>query len=125
MTPIEAFVDWLGDKVTEFTPTRGLWIESQDMADARWLSIWQTPAGAPSGDAARINIRVVLTGRRQAPEDMILVERTAQALGRDAIDNYRTACIANIRAMGLPQGPFYSTENRVYYELNFEILMRY
>lgn len=124
MSPIDAFVAWVENKVPGYTLTRGLWRESSVKSEERFLAIWMSPVGAPSGDAAKINIRVVMTGRRQAPQDTKQVENATLALASAAVDDFRTACITNIRALGLPNGPFYTDENRVYYELNFEMLMR-
>lgn len=124
MSPIDAFVAWVENKVQGYTLTRGLWRESSTKSGEKFLSIWMSPVGAPSGDAARIIIRLVMTGRRQALHDTVQVENDILALARAAVDDFRTACITNIRAMGLPNGPLYTEENRVYYELNFEMLMR-
>lgn len=124
MSPINSFVAWVEDKVQGYTLTRGLWRESSTKSREKFLSIWMSPAGAPSGDAARIIIRLVMTGRRQALHDTVQVENDILALASATVDDFRTACITNIRTMGLPNGPFYTEENRVYYELNFEILTR-
>lgn len=125
MTPITAFHGWAAPKLSGYVVTRGLWVEDSATPDEKFVSLWQSNMGAPFNDAAEVNIRVIITGRRQSPQDVVTVESDALALASAAVEDYSAECIANIRAMGLPNGPFFTEENRVYYEVNFEIMMRY
>ena len=125
MTPIAAFAGWATGRLTGYIMTRGAWQESTAEPSDKFLSIWQSSMGTPFMDAGNVNVRVILTGKRQTPQDAISVESDILALASAAVDDYQGECIANIRAMGLPNGPFFTEENRVYYEVNFEIMMRY
>lgn len=124
MTPIDAFATWLTGRVPGYVVTRGPWREDAAQPGDRFISLWANPGRNPSGDAGYAIIRVIATGRRQEPGDVVEVERAIESIAAQAIDDYRTDCIGNIRAMSFPAGPFFTDENRVFYELNFEILMR-
>lgn len=124
MTPIEAFTAWVNGRAPEFTLSRGVWREDAADNASRFLSMWASPGRSPNGDAGYAVIRVIMTGRRQQPGDAVMVEQAIQNLAAQAHEFYRTECIGYIRAMGFPAGPFFTEENRVYYELNFEILTR-
>lgn len=125
MTPISAFAEWVEGRAPGFTLTRGAWREDSADGEKRFLSMWASPGRAPSGDTGYAVLRVVMTGRRQQPGDAVMVEQAIQNIATQADEDYRTDCIGYIRVMGFPAGPFFSEENRVYYELNLELLMRY
>lgn len=106
----------------QYQASRGQWVDSPALANVWIASIHAVGGGAVSVDDRRPRYRVILLGPRNGRQHADAVGRAADSLITAAIDGALTPCGAtHLRAINEPTGPGYTTENRVWFSLDFEV----
>lgn len=121
----EDFRDWIKAILgTGYRLTQGQWVEDQT-SEEDYFCVLQFGGRAPEVDVRYPSVRVLLLGPRNN-------RAAANTLGTDAQKIMAQASSAdrnvpceytNIRATGEPIGPGYTTENRAFYSLDFELIV--
>jgi hypothetical protein len=116
---MEMFVEWLRSlpETAGYQYSRGMWTESP----GRKLAVWQE-GGRIVGGSERVrypSMRLVIVGNRDARSDATEIEKLAEVL---IAKDYQFDCV-HLRAIGGMIGPGYTTENRPWVELNFELVI--
>lgn len=120
----EDFVAWLKLTIsdTDYTYSRGMWIDSAAMNQRKILAVFQTGGPAPDTGDRRQNYRVIMFGKRDTRTDMVVVANDMERLMQAALGDVEPCGAANARAIGEPNGPSFTTENRAFVMLDFEVL---
>jgi hypothetical protein len=123
-TPINLVRDWLEAFVSTagYTISRGMWEETNN-STKKFVAVWSESGRTPNGDVQYPHIRVIVTGRAngRALGDTEEAELFAESLFDAAIENFSTSCMMQIRPIGSVMGPYYTTTNRPWLEINFEL----
>lgn len=102
----------------------GMWLETAEAATQTFCVIQGAGGPDPVVDDRRPRVRVILLGRRNERGDAKKLSIDAGALMQAATHEARTVpCgAANVRAIGEPVGPGFTTENRAWFQVDFEVL---
>lgn len=120
---ITDFRDWAGTVIDGYAFAYGQWVETSAIDGNRYCVIQAAGGAAPVVDTRYPRFRVVLLGRRNHREDAQQLMQDANALITTGIDGDELPCkAANVRAMGEPSGPGYTTENRAWVSVDFEAI---
>lgn len=127
VTPANAFVDWLQTYVTltGYTLSRGMWVESSTNTGKRFVAVW-IDGGRTPNLVQYPQIRLVVAGIRDGRSvagETPAVEQFAHDIMLSSLENFKTDCLALVRPLGAIMGPYYTAENRPWYELNFELIL--
>ncbi|MBV7482525.1 hypothetical protein [Bordetella sp. BOR01] len=120
----DAFVDWLKltASPTRYTYSRGMWIDSLALADT-WIAVVLATGGpGPDVDDRRQRFRVLLLGPRNGRQYADDIQVDMESLAAAALGDSAPCAAASVRAIGEPSGPGYTTENRAWVSLDFEVL---
>lgn len=117
------FKDWAKAVLgPAYTYAMGMWVETPATADASFCVIQSTGGPAPDVEDRRPRYRVVLLGRRGQPGDSESIYAAAQALMDAALGESVPCGAASVRAITEPAGPAFTTENRAWVQVDFEVL---
>lgn len=126
MTPSDAFLEWLQayTVTTGYSISRGMWTESTATSGKKFAAIWIASGSPPIAGVVQFpQIRLIITGtvggrsKGETPD----IEAYAHGIIEAAISNHCTDNIVNVRPMGGIQGPYYTANDRPWYEMNFEL----
>ncbi len=101
------------------------WVESSFPPDwvKRYCVVQQMGGGGPAVDVRYARYRVVLLGPRNDREDYTQIMAAAEALLQASMGDSAPCGAANIRAIAEPIGPGFTTENRAWAQVDFEIII--
>ena len=123
-TPINLFRDWLEAYVSTagYTISRGMWEETNN-STKKFVAVWANPGRSPNMDVQYPSLRIIVTGRAngRALGDVEAAELFAESIVDAAIEHHKTSCLMNIRPLGSVAGPNYTSTDRPWYEINFEL----
>lgn len=124
----DEFCDWVQSLLDGYTFRKGQWEESKGMPAAKICSIHALGGPAPDVEDRRPRFRVILLGPRLDPDiqesgrgAVDAIKTDIYALAQAALGGNAPCGAAAIRAMGEPSGPGYTTENRAWWSLDFQI----
>lgn len=116
------FRDWVGTVIDGYTFVYGQWVETS-ATDSNWYCVVQAAGGpAPVVDTRYPRFRVILLGRRNAREDAQQLIDAAEALIEAGMGDSLPCGAANVRAMSEVTGPGFTTENRAWVQVDFEVI---
>lgn len=126
-TPYEDFTAWFsatpGAEV--YTRARGMWVDSPTN-DAKRFAVFQFQGGpAPDVDRYTATIDVLLLGRKQERSvagALPDIENFAYTLVQRSMQSYCSGRITAIRSLGGVVGPGFTTEERPWYRLTFQLV---
>lgn len=101
----------------------GQWVETQATATRRYCVIQADGGPAPDVDDRRQRFRVILLGRRNERGDSSSLIDDANSIIEVAMGGQMPCGAANARAMGEVAGPGYTTENRAWCQVNFQVTL--
>ena len=119
----DAFTDWL--KVVlglGYSYMPGQWVEASADAGTMYCVVQSDGGPAPDVEDRRPRFRVVLVGRRSNRSDGATLLADAELLMLAALDAPPPCGAASIRALGEPAGPGFTTENRAWVQVTFQVL---
>ncbi len=120
----DAFTDWLKVVVGDgYLYSRGMWIDSPSVNGAFIASVQQMGGSAPDVEDRVIRFKVILLGPRDGRKHVVAVEQTMESLAQAALGDSSPCGAASVRAVGEAVGPGYTSENRPWYSLDFEVLL--
>lgn len=120
----DAFIEWVKATVgQEYLYSRGMWIDSPAVNDKFIASVQQMGGSAPDVEDRIIRFKVILLGPRDGRKHVIPVEQTMESLAQAALGDSSPCGAASVRAVGEAVGPGYTSENRPWYSLDFEVLL--
>lgn len=116
------FVEWLRLTLgTKYQYSRGMWVDSSALVTARIAAIYAMGGPQPDVDDRRPRFRVLLlgpqNGRQYAADIQTDMELLMQAVQGDLLP----CGAASVLAIGEPAGPAYTTENRPWMSLDFQV----
>ena len=116
------FVEWLRLILgTKYQYSRGMWVDSPALVTARIAAIYAMGGPQPDVDDRRPRFRVLLlgpqNGRQYAADIQTDMELLMQAVQGDLLP----CGAASVLAIGEPAGPAYTTENRPWMSLDFQV----
>ncbi|MCO7643268.1 hypothetical protein NJI34_41630 [Pseudomonas sp. S 311-6] len=117
----DEFTDWVKAALPAYTYRHGQWEETDYMAATSLCSIHALGGPSPDVDDRRPRFRVILLGPRNNRGAAQQTKNDIYALAQAALDGIAPCGAAAIRAMGEPSGPGYTTENRAWWSLDFQI----
>ena len=100
----------------------GMWVETAQTAANSYCVVQSTGGAAPDVEDRRPRYRVILLGRRNERGDSELVLADAELLMQASLGDSAPCGAANVRAIGEPVGPGFTTENRAWAQVDFEVL---
>ena len=97
--------------------------ENASLEAETWFAVMQSDGGPqPSVDVRRPRFVLFLLGRRNARADAADLLAEAERLAQATIDSMVLPCgFANIRLASEPVGPGFTSENRAWVRVNFEL----
>lgn len=107
---------------TRYAYSMGQWVEPRPTDTKRYCVVQAAGGAGPDVDVRRPRFRVLLLGRRGKREDSEVVMADADALIIAGMGDVLPCGAANIRATAEPAGPGYTTENRAWASLDFEVI---
>ena len=128
MNITQEFYEWLQSyaDLSGYQVSRGAFVESEENAGQRFI-VLQSMGGRTPGVIERYPaIRMLVMGsryERQVSNGIVELENFASGLIGFANDNFKTDCFTQLRPASDIIGPGYTTEDRPWYELNFEIIV--
>ena len=118
----DEFAAWVSAVLgAQYQPSRGQWVDSSALAGVWIASIHALGGPAVDVDDRRQRFRVILLGPRNGRQHSAAVGQHADSLVRATIDGAVPCGAAHIRAITEPAGPGYTTENRAWYSLDFQL----
>lgn len=99
----------------------GDWVETATTATSFYCAVRAAGGPPPEGEVRRRRFSVVLLGRRNERADSQTLLQDVETLMAASIDGPYPCGVANIRATGEPVGPSFTTENRAWVKLTFEV----
>jgi hypothetical protein len=100
-----------------------MWIDSPSVNGAFIASVQQMGGPAPDVEDRVIRFKVILLGPRDGRKHVVAVEQTMESLAQAALGDSSPCGAASVRAVGEAVGPGYTSENRPWYSLDFEVLL--
>lgn len=128
MTATDEVLAWI-QAVPEFAgyvPSRGAWVESAALDDKRILALFSEGGGNPGVIERYPRVRVLILGKRNERAVAGAVAELVQhveLLAQRGFTEYKSGCLTQIRMIGDIIGPGYTTENRPWVEINFELIL--
>lgn len=105
-----------------YKPTQGQWEETTANQADFFCSLHSLGGPSPDVDDRRPRYRVLLLGPRGSRAAVEQTKADIHALADAALSGDLIPCgAASIRALGEPAGPGYTTENRAWWSLDFQI----
>lgn len=128
MTPLESFVEWLEavPAVSGYTLSRGMWQDDESAYQTRFIALMAGAGRAPGIIERYPVVRVLVLGKRgerNVAGAVAELEAFANSLIEQAAAVPYTECLAQVRPIGDIMGPGYTTEDRPWYELNFQLIL--
>lgn len=124
--PVEAVKEWLegvpGWAGYGFEVSQGMWRDNIGNPNKR-LCVLSAMGGRTSADPDLTydNVRILFLSAQKGNADTNPLRAIVYGL-RDRLKTEYKACeVAQIRLQGSPVGPGYTTEDRVWYEINVEV----
>lgn len=120
----DAFVDWLKLTISpdRYSYSRGMWVDSPALADAWIAAVMSNGGPRPDVDDRRPRFRVLLLGPRNGRQYADDIQGDMELLAQAALGDSSPCAAASVSAIGEPSGPGYTTENRAWVSLDFEVL---
>jgi len=114
--------NWIAQTLgTDYRFFFGMWVESETDADISYCVIQAAGGNAPIAEDRRPKFRVILLGKRNG-NDADKIYSDAQSL-MTAIELIEPPCnYASVSATAEPTGPAFTTENRAFMQLGFQML---
>ena len=120
----DAFLAWLKLTIAEsdYVYSRGMWVDHKDVFDKSIAAVLQIGGPAPDVDDRRPRYRLILLGPRNRRDQAPQLHAHMEALMQAALGDSVPCGAASVRAITEPMGAAYTTENRAWYSLDFEVL---
>lgn len=118
----DAFTDWVKAVLgSGYQYRHGAWEETEQLKTSMVCSFHATGGAAPDVDDRRPRYRVLLLGPRGDRAAAQAIKNDIHSLAQAALGDTLPCGAAGIRALGEPAGPGYTTENRAWWSLDFQI----
>ena len=115
------FKDWVESMLADrYSYTLGQWVESAQ--DKRYCVIQPAGGMAPNVEDRRPRFRVLLIGGRNKRQDAMSLIADASILIDETLNNSAPCRVAGIKALGEVIGPGYTSENRAWVQVDFELV---
>lgn len=123
MIMIEAVKDWIEVRLPNYRFAFNQWVEIVGIANQKYAVIQQAGGSPTAVDVRRGRFRVVLMGRRGERGDSKEIMQDADSLIQSSLANTGDPCgAASIRVMGEYTGAAFTTEDRAWVQLDFEVI---
>jgi hypothetical protein len=123
---IQDLLDWLMITTVGFVPSQGMWTDSASTLDKRIIALMADGGQKPGVIERRQRVRVLLLSAKNgvaiAGEKTALSNLANELVDRSMID-FKYGNISQIKVIGEVKGPGQTDENRIFYEINFELLV--
>lgn len=117
------FKEWVElTLANNYAYTQGQWVENSANADTRICVIHSTGGAAPDVEDRRPRFKVILIGKRDNRGDVQQIKTDIYALAQAAMGDSRPCGAASVRATGETVGPGYTTEDRAWFQLDFQLI---
>ena len=118
----EEFADWLkavlGDS---YEYARGQWVDSTTSDSKFYCSIQGAGGPMPDVDDRRPRYRVILLGPKNGRQHASALQADVEKIMEASLSGVVPCGAASIRAIGEPSGPGYTTENRAWVSVTFQV----
>ena len=121
----EEFRDWIINIIGKaYTPFQGQWVEDDSNSDS-YYCVFQYGGRAPVTEVRYPSFTVLLLGPRNTRSAVSKLSQDSELVMQHVTSEGRSVpCgAANVRALREPVGPGYTVENRVWFSLQFEIII--
>lgn len=124
--PYEDFTAWFSATpgAEAYTRARGMWVDG-GVNDQKRFAVFQFAGGGkPDVDMISPTVDVLLVGKkgeRNTQGSLPDIENFAYSLVARSMVSSCSGKITGIKAIGLPQGPGFTTEDRPWYRCSFEL----
>ena len=107
---------------SSYSYSQGQWLETEENADEQICAIRMSGGSAPIVDDRRQRLTVLLIGKRNDRSGIQQIKTDINALALAALDDSCPEGTVSVRATGEPVGPGYTKENRVWFQLDFQLI---
>lgn len=118
----DEFVDWL--KLTlgaGYQYSRGMWVDTPALVTARIAAVYAMGGPMPDVEDRRPRFRVLLLGPENGRQYAGEIQSDMELLMQVTLGDSRPCGAASVLAIGEPAGPAYTTENRPWMSLDFQV----
>lgn len=116
----ENFAQWVESILgAEYQYSRGAWTETPNLQSI--CAIYGTGGPATDVEDRRPRYRVLLVGPRNQRQAAIQLQADIESLMQSALNGDKPCGAASLRAIGEPSGPGYTTENRAWLSVDFQL----
>lgn len=128
IAPTDAVKTWLESDPNwaayGFELQQGQWQDTPANAKKRLCFLTSTGGRlAALPEVTYDTVEVWLLGPQKGGSDMVFIRNLAYALRARLVEDSRVDCVVvQLRLQAAPQGPYFTTEQRPYMRLNFELL---
>ena len=119
----DAFADWVSAILgAQYQYARGQWVDTLASNSQFICAIRSTGGGPITVGVRRKTFQVILLGPVSGRQHAIKVQADADTLAEYTLGVFTPCGAASIRIIGETMGPFYTTENRAWVSIDFEVL---
>lgn len=117
------FKEWVESVIgTSYLYSSGQWVESLMSAEDKYIVIVSN-GGQPNGDTRYLRYKVIFVGRRNNRQDVLPMMKDADKLVISCEGELRPCGSANVKPIGEINGPGFTTEDRAWCSVDFEVIL--
>lgn len=119
----DAFSNWvIAILGSQYQYARGQWVDTQATTGQFICAIRATGGGPITVGVRRKTFQVILLGPVSGRQHAIKIQADADTLAEYTLGTLAPCDAAAVRVIGEASGPFYTTENRAWVSIDFEVL---
>ena len=120
---LNEFKEWVEATLgTAYIYSAGMWTDRPGIDASKICAIQGGGGPSPDVDDRRPRFKVILLGPVNSRQHATAIGSDMSALALAALGDSTPCGAASVRAIGEPTGPGYTSENRAWFSLDFEVL---
>lgn len=120
----QAIVEWVRRNVSlPYEYSRGQWVDNPALDAIPICAVRRNGGPAPVANVRRLRFQLYLLGPRDRRDYAQALMQDADALVLAGMAGDTPECASNIHAVGEAVGPGFTTENRAWVQISFEVIL--
>ena len=117
------FMDWVESIVgSTFQMSSGQWQDHPGLDDIWVAAVLSQGSLAIDVDDRKPRYKVIVLGPRNGRQHVMALAAVAEALAEATLGDLLPCGAASVRVMSEPTGPGYTTEDRVWFSVDFQLI---